>query len=188
MKKVALLIGTFLIGINAHAQNYEAGEKVFKMNCSSCHKMDSKLIGPPLMNVVADQGEEWTKKWILNNEELRKSGDVHAIAIFEEYKKMVMPNYTFLTKDELTDVLTFLKDWGGNQVTKVSDAPAVAGQSAFAEPKPAQTKMSSSSIIVLFLLGLAVVLTVVTMVTLLSAFKTLLSFKIIATKKPNTVK
>ena len=69
MKRI-LIIAAVLSALNSYSQNFEAGEAIFKANCSACHKMDSKLIGPPLENTVADQGFEWTKKWIYNNQEL----------------------------------------------------------------------------------------------------------------------
>ena len=68
MKKLLTIVFT-TFSVATIAQDYAAGEKIFKGNCASCHKMDAKLIGPPLENVVADQGEEWTKKWIYNNQQ-----------------------------------------------------------------------------------------------------------------------
>ena len=56
MKKIVAIVGMALLGHPGWSQDYKAGEKIFKMNCASCHKMDAKLIGPPLQNVVKEQG------------------------------------------------------------------------------------------------------------------------------------
>ncbi len=179
MKATSIILGLALTSLAAVGQNYDAGEKIFKMNCSACHKMDTKLIGPALMNVVADQGEDWTKKWIKNNEELRKSGDAHANQIFEEYKKMVMPNYSYLTDTELSDVVTFLKDWNGKQAATASVTAAPADAQVAGEEAPQQTVEMSTTTNVVFVIALvAMLLVVITMITLLQAFKTLLQVKL----------
>jgi cytochrome c2 len=110
MKNLLVLTG-LLIGFLSNAQDYEQGESIFKANCSACHKMDAKLIGPPLQNTVSEQGFEWAKKWIYNNAELRDAGDAHAIEIFEEYNKQIMPSYSYLSDEELTDLVTYLEGW-----------------------------------------------------------------------------
>lgn len=178
MRKVIMTLILTTNMLSAMAQSYESGEKVFKMNCAACHKMDAKLIGPPLINVVADQGEAWTRSWILNNDELRKSGDAHAVAIYEEYNKMVMPNYSYLSDQELTDLIAYLKDWEGNQVAKAAVVPDAAGtQTAAAEPESIFPELSSASKWAVFLVGGAVLLTVITMYSLLNAFKAIVSYK-----------
>ena len=50
MKKILILSLIFCTGISA--QDYEAGKKLFKNNCASCHHMEKKAVGPPLKNVV----------------------------------------------------------------------------------------------------------------------------------------
>jgi cytochrome c2 len=53
MKKLlTLMLACF--SVTTLAQDYSAGEKIFKGNCAACHKMDAKLIGPPLQNVVVE--------------------------------------------------------------------------------------------------------------------------------------
>ena len=182
MRAVALTIGMALTGLVLKAQTFEAGEKVFKMNCASCHKMDAKLIGPPLMNVVADQGEDWTRRWILNNDELRKSGDAHAIAIFEEYNKQVMPNYSYLSDDELTGLIAYLKDWKEVEVAKTvaasaAPAPSAAGQPAAAMVAPS-AEWTSTAKLAAGIAAVALLLTVVTMYTLLQAFKAIVQYRL----------
>ena len=72
------------------AQNIEEGEKLYKANCTACHQIDAKLIGPALRGVNDKYSEEWLLKWIKNSAELIASGDADAIAIYEEYNKSPM--------------------------------------------------------------------------------------------------
>ena len=171
-----LLIAPLLVlFLSANAQDYAAGEKIFKANCAACHKMDSKLIGPPLQNTVTEQGFEWTKKWIYNNEELRASGDAHANAIYEEYNRQVMPAYSYLSDEELTNLVTYLGEWNEKQ-----SAPAVAtaastsetGETVAEAPK-VKRKLSAGGKVVLGVLVFATIMITITILTLYRAFKTM---------------
>jgi cytochrome c2 len=66
--------------INFAEVNAANGEKLFKQYCTSCHKIDGKLVGPALKDVHKKQSEEWLIKWIRNNAALRASGDKDALA------------------------------------------------------------------------------------------------------------
>ena len=58
MKKI-LTILSIAITLPTMSQSFEEGEKLFKQNCASCHKMDKKVVGPALQNVVEEQGADW---------------------------------------------------------------------------------------------------------------------------------
>ena len=51
------------------------GKSLFNANCASCHKLDKKMIGPALGGVTERRDAEWLHKWIVNNADLRASGD-----------------------------------------------------------------------------------------------------------------
>lgn len=174
MKRI-LIAPLLLLFLSAEAQDYAAGEKIFKANCAACHKMDSKVIGPPLQNTVAEQGFEWTKKWIYNNEELRASGDAHALEIYEEYNRQVMPPYSFLSDEELTNLVTYLAEWKDKQAEPVATAAADAGTSGetTAVAPKVERKLSAGGKVVLGVLLFAVVMITVTILTLYRAFKTM---------------
>ena len=177
MKKLIAIAGLTLIGLPSSGQDYEAGEKLFKMNCASCHKMDAKLVGPPLQNVVSEQGVDWTKKWILNNEALRQSGDTHANAIYAEYNNMVMPTYSSLRDEEISGLVDYLENWGTKQAEieqAVADTPNVAGGEAMVK----QNGLSFASKFILFIVTAAVLIIFMTMYTILQAFKVIVELKI----------
>jgi cytochrome c2 len=60
------------------------GKKLFNTNCAACHKLDIKLIDPPLKGISEKRTNEWLQAWIKDNNALRASGDQDAIDIFEE--------------------------------------------------------------------------------------------------------
>ncbi|MEN5087255.1 c-type cytochrome [Sphingobacterium faecium] len=92
-----------------HAQDVKEGEKIFKAKCTSCHKVDRKVVGPALKGITETKSEEWLIKWIKNSQALIASGDKDAIAIFEEYNKSVMTSFTDLSDDQIKSVLAYIK-------------------------------------------------------------------------------
>jgi mono/diheme cytochrome c family protein len=101
------------------------GEKLFKANCTSCHAMDRKVIGPALEGVHNRRTEEWLVKWIRNNEELRKSGDADAIAVFNENNKVAMNNFTNLSEAQVGTIISYIKEW---KPVVVDDTPNGGGE------------------------------------------------------------
>ncbi|MCC6817684.1 MAG: c-type cytochrome [Bacteroidia bacterium] len=95
-------------GMSAPAQE---GEKLFKANCTSCHDMQNKMTGPALKDVHTRRSDEWLLKWIRNNEKLRASGDKDAIAIFNEYNKVVMNNFESLSEDQVGNIIAYFKEY-----------------------------------------------------------------------------
>ena len=56
-----------------------AGKALFGANCGACHKLDAKMTGPALRNIIDKHDKEWLYKWIHNSTEMIKSGDAAAI-------------------------------------------------------------------------------------------------------------
>ena len=124
------ILSISLLSISASGEvSAEAGKKLFKANCASCHKLDKKLVGPALGDVTQRRSEEWLLKWIRNNAEFRASGDRDAIAIFEEYGGSVMQAFPALTDDDIKSILAYTIE--GDK--KAAPAPAADAVAAPAE-------------------------------------------------------
>jgi mono/diheme cytochrome c family protein len=134
-----------VLSISASAEvSAEAGKKLFKANCASCHKLDKKLVGPALGDVTQRRSEEWLLKWIRNNAEFRASGDKDANAIFEEYGGSVMQAFPALTDDDIKSILAYTVE--GDKKA----APAPGADAAAAAAAPAE---SASSPWLMYVLG-----------------------------------
>lgn len=92
LTSLLVLLSLMLTGFKGMAQA-DAGEKLFKGNCSSCHKpTDEKLVGPGLKGARARWGnEEKLVKWVQNSQALIKAGDAYANKLFKENNESVMP-------------------------------------------------------------------------------------------------
>lgn len=132
MKKILFIL---LLSTQVMAQDYDKGKQLFKNNCASCHNMEKKVVGPALKNVVKNQGEDWTKAWIKNNNKLRASGDKHANQIFKEYNGMAMPAYEHLGDEAIVDLTAYLAQYNDKKAEAVANQPApVATQQVVVQP------------------------------------------------------
>jgi cytochrome c551/c552 len=91
------------------AQSVEEGEKLYKANCTSCHQLDKKVIGPALRGINDKYSEEWLIKWIKNSTELIASGDADAIAIYEEYNKSPMTIFSYFSDEDVKSILQYIE-------------------------------------------------------------------------------
>ena len=60
-----------------------AGKKLFDTNCKTCHRVDSRLIGPPLAGVYERAPSiEWIQNFVRNSSAVIASGDPYAVNLF----------------------------------------------------------------------------------------------------------
>ncbi|MEH0007964.1 MAG: c-type cytochrome [Flavobacteriales bacterium] len=131
--RFAFVLFTFAMlsvqGLHAQeAADPAAGKKLFTANCASCHRLDRKLIGPPLRNIAQQRNRDWLHEWIRNNAALRDSGDRDARAIFEEYKGQIMTAFSQLSDQQIDDIIAYTSQPAA-QPAAVS-ATATSGASA----------------------------------------------------------
>src|SRR5690606_3670856 len=67
------------------AQDAKEGETIFKANCTSCHKIATKFIGPALTKVYEHREEEWLLKWIHNAPAMIAAGDPIALELEPQF-------------------------------------------------------------------------------------------------------
>lgn len=110
-----------------------SGEKLFKANCTSCHNINSKLIGPALRDIDKKESDEWLHKWIKNNAALRASGDKDANDIFKEYNNTSMTLFTSFSDQDISDLLAYVKQ---ESAKPLAGAPTAGQPAAGAGPDP----------------------------------------------------
>lgn len=111
MKKVFPLIILFswvLGSFPLYAQ--ESAEQLFKQTCAACHTINKgRLVGPDLANVDKRRSEDWIFKFVKSSQAMIKSGDPDAVAIFEEYNKVIMPDPP-ISESQIREILGYIKD------------------------------------------------------------------------------
>ena len=103
------------------AQDAGKGYELFEQNCTACHQIDGKLIGPELRNVeqrLKDQqglGKEWLHAWIKDNKALRESGDAYANKVFAENNNTEMLAFPGLSDGDIDAILAYTADPDGGK-------------------------------------------------------------------------
>jgi len=99
------------------------GETIFKKTCIACHTIGSgRLVGPDLKDITERRSEEWIISFVKSSQSMIKSGDPDAVAIFNEYNKLVMLDQN-LTDDQIKDVMIYIKQQssGSGQTTALTE-------------------------------------------------------------------
>ncbi len=98
-----LLILFFVSRVSA-----QDGEALFKANCTSCHAVKDKVIGPALQGAETRHTDEWLLKWVKNSQAMIKAGEESAVKLFNDNNKVVMPSQS-LKDNEIHAILTYVK-------------------------------------------------------------------------------
>jgi len=114
-----LLLIALMIPALLFAEESLNGENIFKSNCSACHKIDKKLVGPPLKNITEKREEDWLLSFIKNSQSLINGGDKAAKEIYSEYNELLMPPQN-LSDAEIQSVLDFITTESKNTKAEVN--------------------------------------------------------------------
>lgn len=79
-----------LMGFTALQVHAQDGETLFKQNCSACHKLGKRLVGPDLTGVTEKRSKEWLHEFIKSSQTMIKRGDPDAVAVFKENNELIM--------------------------------------------------------------------------------------------------
>jgi protein SCO1 len=102
---IATMVGNWLTpGYRSATNNYEnvpklteetagAGPSMFRTRCAACHTVGGgDGVGPDLLGVTRARGREWLTRYILAPDKMLAEKDPVAIALFNRYNKVKMPN------------------------------------------------------------------------------------------------
>ncbi|RLD19961.1 MAG: hypothetical protein DRI69_07305 [Bacteroidetes bacterium] len=88
----------------------DAVEQLFALKCGICHTIGSgRLVGPDLKNVHEKYSEEWLLEYVRSSQAMIKKGDPDAVAIFEEYNGILMPD-PLISDDEILSILGYIAE------------------------------------------------------------------------------
>jgi mono/diheme cytochrome c family protein len=84
----------------------DAGKEIFEANCTTCHKVEDKYIGPPMAGVMDKRTPEWVMNMMLNPEEMvQKDPDAKKL-LAEFIAPMANQN---LTEEEARKILEYFR-------------------------------------------------------------------------------
>ncbi len=97
-------------GVKTYSVNKEVikkGEALFQQHCAECHNFNQRGIGPNLAGVTGEASPDYLAKFIVNPQQVVKSGNKRASLLFKEYK-VPMPAHPQLTASDINAILSFI--------------------------------------------------------------------------------
>lgn len=154
--KVSLFCLSLLFFQSTNAQDAASGldgKKLFKANCAACHSVGANVVvGPGLQGVNDKYSREWLTKWIKNSGALIATGDADAVAVFEEFNKVVMPPQA-VNDEEIAAILDYIKNPGTDEAKK-----STTGEAA---PTGEDEDAPNTMLYVVLIVGIALLLAIV---------------------------
>jgi mono/diheme cytochrome c family protein len=147
-------------GLSTDAAVIDKGKGIFAGNCAQCHAVNKQVVGPALAGVYDRQTIPWLINFIKYPEKTIKSGDAHAVELYNKYKQY-MPNHDFLSDEEIIAVLSYVQDHTKNP-SKYEKAPENPN------PDPNPTQEADSSPLLLVIIGILVTLLVVVLAVMIA--------------------
>ena len=144
----------------------EQGKALFTNNCTVCHSLTQKVVGPALAGVTERRETDWLLKFIQNSQKVIQSGDETAVALYEEFGKMQMPSFDYFSEAEILSILAYIeqesKAAAEGPVTVDGDTTTVAG-----DPVAGDGGAISSEYLTLIIAGFIFVLILILVVLIL---------------------
>ena len=83
------------------------GTELFEANCTACHKIEKKFVGPAMKGITERRSPEWVMNMILNPEEMIKE-DPLAKQVMIESNMAIMANQS-LTEDQARKIYEYFR-------------------------------------------------------------------------------
>ncbi len=91
------------------------GKTTFETKCASCHKFDTRLVGPPLQGITQRRKPEWIMNMILNPQQMTQENPA-AKELFATY--LVQMTFQDVSHDDARALLEYFRSIDGVQSLK----------------------------------------------------------------------
>jgi mono/diheme cytochrome c family protein len=132
------------------------GEAIFKSKCTTCHKIESRLIGPALgPQLTEETDDKYLIQWIQNNQALIAAKNPKALKIYNEYNQSGMTVFADLSDADVGNIITYVRNtWKEDQAKPAAGAAAPG----------AKVESGPSEVVVFGLIGIIVIAFIVILV------------------------
>lgn len=121
LSKLLTLAVSILLSYQLAFADAAEGEQLYKANCTACHAINEKVVGPALKDVHKRRESTWLIKWIKNSQKLIESGDPVAVQLYKENNESPMTSFENLSDAQISSIVDYIK-----QESEAPAAPAVA--------------------------------------------------------------
>ena len=86
----------------------EDGKTIFTARCASCHSINKALTGPALAGISKRRSMDWIVAFVQSSQAMVQKGDKEAVALFNQYNHLVMPDHPDLDRSEIEDIVAYI--------------------------------------------------------------------------------
>lgn len=140
------------------------GKELFEGNCTACHAVHKVKVGPALKDIKKRRDIAWIKKFVRNSQNVIKSGDAYAVALYNQYNKTEMTAFPSFKDDEIESIVAYITD-------ESAHPPVEAGASTGDGKTVPQADKEDYSTLILILTVITLVLVAVTLIVFISVIR-----------------
>jgi Cytochrome c len=85
----------------------EQGRIIYQTKCTSCHRLDTKLVGPPLRNIIQKRSPEYILNMIVNPVDMTLYHPIAKKLVLEYGSQMTFQNVNLNDAYKILDFLRF---------------------------------------------------------------------------------
>ena len=109
MKTKLLFLALITTNLLSAAPPVEEGKSIFSARCAGCHNVNKVLTGPALAGIDQRRSIDWIVSFVQSSQNVIKKGDKEAIALFEKFNKIPMPDHSDLSPEKIKSILEYIK-------------------------------------------------------------------------------
>jgi len=157
--RLASILFSSLILLSSFGAVAQDGEKLFKQNCSSCHRIDDqKVVGPGLAGIEdRAPSREWIVKWVQDPDGMVASGDEYANTI-KDFSPTAMTAFGYLEEAQIFAILDYIAN------PPVEEAPAEVADAGAGDAAGAGSGTLDENVLRNILIAIAALLVVLVMI------------------------
>jgi mono/diheme cytochrome c family protein len=156
----------------------QAGDALFKANCTQCHAVNEKVVGPALAGITKRRSISWLIPWVKNSAKVVASGDEYAVKLFNDNGKQQMPSFA-LTDKEITSIMAWVTSQEGAGAATAATGGVTAGNKDATDGKDGSSADGGAGAgkyadVLLIVLVVVLIVLVVTLVIIANLMKDVL--------------
>ena len=91
------------------------GEQLFKANCTPCHAINSKVVGPALRFATKRYDCFWLIEFTRNSQKVIDDKEERAVKVFNEYNKSMMTSFPALSEQEIKSIFQYIDGYNNDE-------------------------------------------------------------------------
>ena len=151
-----------------------AGDALFKNNCTQCHAVNEKVVGPALAGILKRRNIGWLVPWVHNSSKVIAGGDPYAVKLYNDYGKQQMTSFPQLTDKDISNIMAWVTSQEGGAAAATPGVTKENADAAGGNSNAGSAGASGMADILLIVLVVVLIVLVVTLAIIANLMKDVL--------------